>query len=118
MANRESDNTGGWDLPSNFEMPTAREIELDLALGSFSWQSLLTGDEATAVPDDGRRHEPAAFWSVDRRSVAGRPPAHVAPQPVGKVPAGGRAGGPLAGMRRSQWRPASTSRSRGRGMPA
>ena len=50
MANQQSDYTGGWDLPSNFEMPSAREIELDLALGSDSWQSLLTGDDAAAAP--------------------------------------------------------------------
>lgn len=30
------------DVPG-FEMPTAREIELDLALASPSWQSLLPG---------------------------------------------------------------------------
>lgn len=50
MANQQSDYTGGWDLPPNFEMPSAREIELDLALGSDSWQSLLTGDDAAAAP--------------------------------------------------------------------
>jgi hypothetical protein len=47
MANQGSDYTRGWDLPSNFEMPTAREIELDLALGSDSWQSLR---QATKLP--------------------------------------------------------------------
>jgi 2-polyprenyl-6-methoxyphenol hydroxylase-like FAD-dependent oxidoreductase len=30
------------DDPTGFEMPTAREVELDLALASPSWQSLLT----------------------------------------------------------------------------
>lgn len=49
MANRKPDYTRGWDLPPNFEMPTAREIELDLALGSDSWQSLLPGDGLLAA---------------------------------------------------------------------
>lgn len=56
MANQESDHTGGCDLPSNFEMPTAREIELDLALGSDSWQSLLAEHEASPMPSAGGRH--------------------------------------------------------------
>ncbi len=39
-----------------FEMPTAREIELDLALGSDSWQSLLRGERpSTALLTGGRR---------------------------------------------------------------
>jgi len=29
------------DDPTSFEMPTAREVELDLALASPSWQSLI-----------------------------------------------------------------------------
>ena len=50
MAKQDPDFKSEWDFPSNFEMPTAREIELDLALGSYSWQSLLTGDEPAAAP--------------------------------------------------------------------
>src|SRR5579864_9040121 len=55
MANQEWDDSSGWDLPSNVEMPTAREIELDLALGSNSWQSLLADHKSSAFqPADGR----------------------------------------------------------------
>src|SRR5579864_8952183 len=56
MANQEWDDSSGWDLPSNFEMPTAREIELDLALGSDSWQSLLADEKTSAAQSTGGRH--------------------------------------------------------------
>jgi 2-polyprenyl-6-methoxyphenol hydroxylase-like FAD-dependent oxidoreductase len=56
MANHGWDYSGGWDLPPNFDMPTAREIELDLALASDSWQSLLAGKEAVALPKASGRH--------------------------------------------------------------
>ncbi|MFI4978342.1 MAG: hypothetical protein ACHQC8_06705 [Solirubrobacterales bacterium] len=49
MTDHESANGGGCELPSDFEMPTAQEIELDLALGSASWQGLLGGREASAA---------------------------------------------------------------------
>ena len=32
------------------EMPTLREIEIDLALGSESWQSLLATDKQSTAP--------------------------------------------------------------------
>jgi hypothetical protein len=35
------DRLSGWDVPADFELPTAREIELELALDSDSWRSLL-----------------------------------------------------------------------------
>lgn len=44
MANLEWDTSSGWDLSADFDMPSAREIELDLALGSDSWRSLLVSD--------------------------------------------------------------------------
>jgi len=44
MSNREEDHVGQWGLPPDFEMPCAREIELELALGSDGWQSLLRPD--------------------------------------------------------------------------
>ncbi len=31
----------GWELPCNFAMPSAEEIEQDLALGHPAWGSLL-----------------------------------------------------------------------------
>jgi hypothetical protein len=52
MANQQSANKGDRNLPSDFEMPTAREIEIELALGSDSWQSLLPG-HASAMPGAG-----------------------------------------------------------------
>ena len=55
MANVKWDKSSGWDLPSDFSMPTAREIEVDLALGSDSWQSLLT-DRPSRVPPPSGRH--------------------------------------------------------------
>ncbi len=35
---------------ADFEMPTLREIEIDLALGSESWQSLLATDKQSPAP--------------------------------------------------------------------
>ena len=35
----------GWELPSQSDMPTAEEIEQDLALGHPSWGSLLRAAE-------------------------------------------------------------------------
>jgi hypothetical protein len=53
MANLESDTSSGWDLQSHLDMPSAREIELDLALGSDSWQSLLVTDKPSPEPTPG-----------------------------------------------------------------
>jgi hypothetical protein len=50
MAKLEWDTSSGWDLPLRFDMPSAREIELDLALGSDSWQSLLDSDKPSPAP--------------------------------------------------------------------
>lgn len=49
MADQESGKAGGCEQPYDFEMPTAREIELDLALGSPGWQGLLASREASAA---------------------------------------------------------------------
>lgn len=46
MTNLYEDRTTGWNFPVDFDMPSAREIELDLALGSESWQSLLAPNQA------------------------------------------------------------------------
>ncbi len=35
----------GWELPSDFAMPSAEEIERDLALGHPAWGSLLRAAE-------------------------------------------------------------------------
>lgn len=56
MTNPESDHTTGWELPPHFEMPTAREIELDLALASESWRSLLRVPKTPAVSGGAERH--------------------------------------------------------------
>jgi hypothetical protein len=48
MANPEPDYSTNLNLSADFEMPTAREIEMELALGSESWQSLLTVDKPLA----------------------------------------------------------------------
>lgn len=48
MANPEPDYTKDWNLSTDIEMPTAREIEMELALGSESWQALLTADKPLA----------------------------------------------------------------------
>jgi 2-polyprenyl-6-methoxyphenol hydroxylase-like FAD-dependent oxidoreductase len=55
MAN-EWDTSSGWGLPSHLDMPSAREIELDLALGSDSWRSLLVSDKSAPVPTPAGRH--------------------------------------------------------------
>jgi hypothetical protein len=47
MANSYEDRMTGWDFPVALNMPSAREIELDLALGSESWQSLLAPNQAS-----------------------------------------------------------------------
>ena len=54
MANLEWDKSSRWD--PYFNMPTAREIELDLALGSDSWLSLLASDQPVPVPPPSGRH--------------------------------------------------------------
>jgi 2-polyprenyl-6-methoxyphenol hydroxylase-like FAD-dependent oxidoreductase len=54
MANVEWDESSRWDL--HFNMPSAREIELDLALGSDSWLSLLASDQPVPVPTPAGRH--------------------------------------------------------------
>jgi len=42
---------------ADFEMPSTRELELELALGSESWRSLLATDESESErpPTPGRR---------------------------------------------------------------
>jgi 2-polyprenyl-6-methoxyphenol hydroxylase-like FAD-dependent oxidoreductase len=50
MAEQESDYISGSDVPASFVMPTAREIEIDLALGSESWQTLVAGDRTPTAP--------------------------------------------------------------------
>ena len=42
---------------ADFEMPSTRELELELALGSESWRSLLAteGSESEEPPTPGRR---------------------------------------------------------------
>ena len=37
------DQLSGWDVPADFQLPTARELELELALGAESWTALLAG---------------------------------------------------------------------------
>lgn len=44
MASRQEDQWSGWALPMEFELLSAREIELELALASDCWQSLLRPD--------------------------------------------------------------------------
>ncbi len=56
MANLESESSSGWDLQAHFDMPSAREIELVLGLGSDSWQSLLVSDEPAPAPTAVGRH--------------------------------------------------------------
>ncbi len=56
MGNLEWDTSSGWDLQSHLDMPSAREIELDLALGSDSWQSLLVTDKPFPTPTPADRH--------------------------------------------------------------
>jgi hypothetical protein len=41
-----------------FEMPTLREIEIDLALGSDGWQSLLAADRPTVAMRADRNDNP------------------------------------------------------------
>ena len=50
MANDELDKLAGWNLSADFGAPTARELELELALGSDSWLSLMKADEPSAAP--------------------------------------------------------------------
>lgn len=68
MANLERDTSSGWDLP-HFDMPSAREIELDLALGSDSWRSLLVSDKPSAAPA-GRRSAGGRRSAKRRRLTA------------------------------------------------
>ena len=56
MANQGGDYTGGRCMPSSLEMPTPREIEIDRALGSASWQSVPPGHEASTELEGGGRH--------------------------------------------------------------
>lgn len=44
MAFADEGQWGGWDLPAEFELPSVRDIELELALASDCWQSLLRPD--------------------------------------------------------------------------
>jgi len=56
MANLEWDTSSGWDLQSHLDMPSARELELDLALGSDSWRSLLVTNNPSPQPTPIGRH--------------------------------------------------------------
>ncbi len=56
MANPELDYSTGWNLSADLEMPTAREIEMELALGSESWQFLLTADKPSPGLQSVGRH--------------------------------------------------------------
>jgi hypothetical protein len=56
MPKLDWDTSTGWDLLARFDMPSAREIELALALGSDSWQSLLASEKPCPAPTPaGRR---------------------------------------------------------------
>ncbi len=68
MADHESGKAGGSEQPYDFEMPTAREIELDLALGSPGWQGLLAGREASAAQAAVSNH---ALRATPRRRLSG-----------------------------------------------
>lgn len=68
MADQESSKAGGCEQPYEFEMPTAREIELDLALGSAGWQGLLAGREATAPQASDAPH---ALLATPQRQLSG-----------------------------------------------
>jgi len=50
MANDELDRLAGWTLSADFGAPTARELELELALGSDSWLALLRGEKPSIAP--------------------------------------------------------------------
>src|SRR5260370_30798260 len=56
MGNLEWDTSSGGDLQSPLDMPSTREIELNLALGSDSWQSLLVTDKPFPTPTPADRH--------------------------------------------------------------
>lgn len=56
MTNHQTDRPADWDQALHFEMPTAREIELDLALSRQSWQSLLDGPTPAAPSNSAGRH--------------------------------------------------------------
>jgi hypothetical protein len=61
-----------------FEMPTLREIEIDLALGSDGWQSLLGADKPSAGMRTARNENPLPLAgalgnrSRGRRSISRR----------------------------------------------
>ncbi len=60
MANDELDRLAGWNLSADFGAPTARELELELALGSDSWLALLSAEKPSATPrSEGRVPRPA-----------------------------------------------------------
>jgi hypothetical protein len=64
MANQEEGQLSGWEWPVDFEMPSVREIELELALGNDCWQSLLSPDRP---------------WRESRGADASREPGRNAP---------------------------------------
>jgi hypothetical protein len=53
-----------------FEMPTLREIEIDLALGSDGWQSLLAADKPSVATD--RNENPLPLAGALRNRSRGR----------------------------------------------
>ena len=60
MANDELDKLAGWTLSADFGAPTARELELELALGSDSWLSLQSAEKTSPTPrSDGPLPRPA-----------------------------------------------------------
>jgi hypothetical protein len=78
MATFDAGQLDSFEGPTNFAMPTARELEMDLALGSASWRSLFSRhqpfaapvpSEQTVSPRSGRRPSPG------RRSIPSVPKA-------------------------------------------
>lgn len=67
MADQESGRAGGGEQPYDFEMPSARELELDLALGSPAWQGLLAGRKASPAQSGVSHH---ALSAAPRRQLS------------------------------------------------
>ncbi len=74
MANDELDKLAGWSLSADFGAPTARELELELALGSDSWLALLSVEKPSPTPRSDRVPRPA----VDQPARSRQPRLRIA----------------------------------------